>query len=378
MIITYFRSSSLGNWSYCQHQYFMNYVLGQPTSTSHKAKLGTCVHKILECLGNIKKYIQDNNIGPTDEFVYDEDNELGSITIDMKFWLVEQKLSDDQILKINRTRRSKDKYKHPCELKSGDIRRDPQFVETIINNIYDYYSEDYWAPVDFKDVTNWTWMALEYLDGEFDPRMRDIIEAEPYFDIEIAHDWAAYDYIIQGEKVAGQLSIKGTIDLITHVGDGIYEIVDWKTGQRRNWAKNKEKKYDDLERDVQLMLYYYASKHLFPEAKQIIVTIFFVRDGGPYTICFDENSAKQMEASLRARFEEIQGCEIPKMLDSRHVDFRCKRLCSYYKAQSPQPGVNMCDFIHKELHQIGMDKVVDKYTVPGHSVHKYHSPGEKK
>ena len=30
----------------------------------------------------------------------------------------------------------------------------------------------------------------------------------------------------------GTLALKGTIDLITDVGDGVYEIIDWKTGRR--------------------------------------------------------------------------------------------------------------------------------------------------
>ena len=30
--------------------------------------------------------------------------------------------------------------------------------------------------------------------------------------------------------------IKGTIDLVTKIDDNVIEVVDWKTGQRKNWA----------------------------------------------------------------------------------------------------------------------------------------------
>ena len=41
MIVTYIRSSSYGNYDFCQMQYFMTYVLGYRAESGKKAQLGT-------------------------------------------------------------------------------------------------------------------------------------------------------------------------------------------------------------------------------------------------------------------------------------------------------------------------------------------------
>ena len=56
MLITYVRSSSYNNYSYCQMQYFITYVLGHQAESGKKAILGTIVHKVLEILARLMKY----------------------------------------------------------------------------------------------------------------------------------------------------------------------------------------------------------------------------------------------------------------------------------------------------------------------------------
>ena len=46
MLVTYIRSSSYNNYSFCQMQYFLTYVLGYQTDSGKKAELGTIVHKV--------------------------------------------------------------------------------------------------------------------------------------------------------------------------------------------------------------------------------------------------------------------------------------------------------------------------------------------
>ena len=60
MITTYFRSSSLNNWKYCELQYFMTYVLGHYSPSGKKADLGTITHAVLETLAICKKRTQFN------------------------------------------------------------------------------------------------------------------------------------------------------------------------------------------------------------------------------------------------------------------------------------------------------------------------------
>ena len=80
---------------------------------------------------------------------------------------------------------------------------------------------------------NLVWKALQYNDGQFDPRTRNVVASEPHFDLVIEEDWAKYDFELpDGEKISGNLAIKGTIDLVTETEDGIIEVIDWKTGRR--------------------------------------------------------------------------------------------------------------------------------------------------
>ena len=113
--------------------------------------------------------------------------------------------------------------------------------------------------------------ALKYNDGQFDPRKRNVVASEPQFDIAIEEDWAKYEYKMpDGKLVEGRLAIKGTIDLVTEVDEGVIEVIDWKTGRRLNWATGEEKTYEKLLEDPQLLLYNYAISKLFPEYKQAI------------------------------------------------------------------------------------------------------------
>ena len=143
-----------------------------------------------------------------------------------------------------------------------------KFVNTLLDLSYDYYTSTCvhnYTNADFNFCKKSTWDALEYNDGQFDPRKRNVIASEPQFDIPIEEDWAKYSYKMpDGKRIDGVLAIKGTIDLVTQVDDNTIEVIDWKTGRRLNWATGEEKTYEKLIEDPQLLLYNYAISKLFP------------------------------------------------------------------------------------------------------------------
>ena len=208
MLVTYIRSSSFNNYSYCQMQYFLTYVLGHQSTSGKKAQLGTVVHKVMEVLAGCQHLQQDGK----------------------KMLLADDALGD---IKFNRKK-----------LKSED------FVNDILQQSFDWYTSNCthkYTKSDYKFCKELTWEAIEYNNGLFDPRNRKIVAAEPHFDIEIEEDWAKFDYEMpDGQKITGNLAIKGTIDLVTEVDDGIIEVVDWKTGRRLDWATGEEKTYEKL------------------------------------------------------------------------------------------------------------------------------------
>lgn len=690
MLITYIRSSSYSNWDFCQMQYYLNYVLGLPQTTAKKAEQGTIVHKVMEILANCKKTIQDQPLDIQDfEF---NDEHIGLVKWNNDIFMQPYTLTKPTVAEINRTRINKYKYKHDVKIPNNTIHYGQNFVDEIFERVYEYYSKEDWAPIDKKDCYNWTWMALEYKNGIFDPRRRTILTAEPHFDIEIDKPWAKYDWTLSdGQKISGNLRIRGTIDLITTYPGGIIEVVDWKglpldtniptpdgwstmgelevgdtvfdidgqqtkvvgkskvtnkqcykisfddtshvicdedhlwvlntkevkqvtklkikdridiskaiktnesilpidpyvlgiwlgdgrrrcgeiscndpfildeikrrgyflgadiscnntcpqhtiyglttqlrkahllhnkhippiylrasytqrlellrglldsdghvnvlrkqciftncnlklsqdtkelllslgqrplinyvtnkqfgrdifvypisfrpininpfllprkadkvnikwgvgqssvrcinkiekidnmdtqcimvdspthtylctnnmipthnTGQRIDWTcktKNNEKTYKKLRSDPQLMLYYYAVRHMYPDVNQAMVSIFYIRDGGPFTIHMDSEVAKKVEDKLCHRFQEIAACQQPVMQDTTQRDFRCTKICDYYKMTAPN-GENMCKFIHEKIQKKGIDCVTNEYTQDNFSIDTYQAPGE--
>ena len=127
------------------------------------------------------------------------------------------------------------------------------------------------------------------------------------------------------------MAIKGTIDLVTRIDNDTIEVIDWKTGRRLDWATGEEKTYDKLREDAQLLLYNYAISKMYPDYKQAIMTIFYVKDGGPFSMCFDSKDQKNFLEMLRVRFEEIKKNNVPQLLSQDRSHWKCTKLCHFYK-----------------------------------------------
>lgn len=341
MLITYVRSSSYNNWAYCQMQYFITYVLGHQTLSGKKAVQGTVVHKVLEVLAVLQKYHQDN---PRARILRVDDDAIG-------------------------------KFKCPrTDLKTYEL------VNELLEMSFDSYTtqEDHheWTKKDREDCRKWTWQALEWNEGQFDPRNRNIVAPEPHFDIPIEEDWAKFKYTMpDGKEVEGQLAIKGTIDLVTQTDENTIEVIDWKTGRRIDWATGEEKTYEKLLSDPQLLLYNYAISKLFPDYKQAIMTIFFIKDGGPFSMCFDKEDHDKFLEMLKNRFQEIQQNVTPKPISDTRNSFKCTKLCHYYKNNWPGTEQNMCMYIEKHLKENGMEKTIQNCTRKGFDIGYYEAPG---
>lgn len=370
MNITYLRSSSFGSWEFCQQKYFIAFNLGIDDASNRSAEKGTVCHKVLEILAKVKqakinkeKIIQDEIVGPVE------------VPEDL---LLETCLSNEEVDFVNSTRGNSSIYKPEHKLKNGHRRYGVELVDRLILPIFQYYRDrsiHKWYPQDYKDCVNWVWMALDYNDGQYDPRKQDIVSPELRFDITIDKPWAKYDYEIDGKKVQGQLSFKGTIDLIVKNPCG-YEIIDYKTGQRKNWAKGYVKDFSHFEKDPQLILYYYAVRTLFPDIKNVIINIFWIRDGGVFSLCFDDGYLDKAEILLARQFNEIKRSVKPKMCSPNQTDFKCTRLCNFYKDKFEGSDKNICREIFDYVKLYGIEAAEKKFKKEGHSVSDYKAPGE--
>tara|TARA_R110002020_G_scaffold460313_1_gene678774 strand:+ start:1342 stop:2307 length:966 start_codon:yes stop_codon:yes gene_type:complete len=320
-------------------QYFITYVLGHRSISGKKAQLGTIVHKVMECLASCKKELQDN---PAKSM---------SIT-------------DDAIGEIKFTEKKLFTKK---------------FVADVLDSSYKHYTEScshHYTGADIKFCKKSVDDALSYNEGQFDPRKRNVVASEPQFDIPIEADWAKYEYEMpDGKVVKGQLAIKGTIDLVTQVDEGVIEVIDWKTGRRLNWATGEEKTYEKLLEDPQLLLYNYAISKLFPEYKQAIMSIYYIRDGGPFSMCFDKSDQEKFLGMLEKRFKQIQRNDFPQPISRNRTNFKCTKLCHFYKNKWPGTNISMCEHVEEHLKAFGEDDTVQRCSRDGFEIGYYEAPG---
>lgn len=335
MIITYLRSSSYSKFDFCQQSYFLNYVLGIREKSNKAAELGTIVHKVMECLAICKKLEQE---GKPIQF---KDEAIG-------------------------------------EVEQSDIR-DPAFVMNLLRLSYKYYSERshnvFTEKYDWSKCKKWTLQAITELNGAFDPRNRNVVSPELPFDFVIEEDWAKFNY----DGVEGYLGVKGTIDLVCEDSPGVYESLDWKTGARKDWGSGAEKDYDYLCTDSQLSIYHYALSRAYPDVKYFIPTIYYIRDGGAFTIPFGQAHVEYTTSILKKRFNQIRDVKRPHLNKS----WKCSKFCFFgmnpHKSGEINPRTGfpytICEYIAKETRNKGMDAVIAQHTEPGFSVGYYQSPG---
>jgi len=339
MLVTYIRSSSYNNYEFCQMQYFMTYVLGLPSDSGKAAERGTMVHKVMEVLANLKLFQQNN---PRRKFLE----------------------TTDDVLKKVRVKK--------------DRLMEKDFVEELLDLSYDGYRKDSpnkWIPSDRKEISRLTWLGLDHNDGQFDPRLRQILNPEPHFDIEIKEDWAKYEYEVDGKKLTGNLAIKGTIDLVTSIDDDTIEVIDWKTGQRKDWATGEKKTYDKLCKDPQLLLYYYAISNLYPEYKNVIMSIFYVKDGGPYSMCWDDSDKVKFLDMLKNRFLQIKNNTKPRPISQNRSNFKCTRLCHYCKNNWEGSSKSMCQYVEDYIGENGISKASQDLKHKDFTIGHYEAPG---
>lgn len=316
MIICYHRSSSLGTYEMCQMKYFFQYVLGMKDKTNKKAVMGTIFHRVMQVLA-------DKSIAQRKK---------------------KRKLKNDDI---------QDMTFSECD--------DIDFVTRVCFDYYKSHEEDVGLDeADFRQCVRWVEKALAFNDGVMDPRNQNIEATEQFFDFEIRKDWAKYHYEVGDTVFDGYLSLKGTVDVIIREEGMYFQVLDYKTGQRKNWATGKEKTYEDLCEDKQLLLYYYALRNIFPD-RTFYVSIYYVNHGGVFDIVFSDEDYEKAEQMLRQKFEEIKRTNLPKQISPSHTDFKCRLLCKFSQ-EYENTGISTCQHFHGMIRSRGMDYVVANHA----------------
>jgi len=320
------RSSSYNTHKMCEALYFYQYVLGIPGPPNFKTVLGSITHRSLEMLAAIKLAEQDDK----DSFVIDDMGEF-------------------KVAEINRsvekcTDLAFDSYK----------ASEPQFNWDI--SPYKKYDGKI-ANMHPRDICHyWVNLAITADGGYFNPLNHKIIAPEIKFDLEINEPWAKYEYNISGKKHIGNLRVVGTSDLVVEIDKDTYEIIDWKTGSMMDWNTMRKKSYQDFEKEFQILLYGYALDRVFKD-KELIFTIFYIRDGGPTTIALDQKKKDAGLALIKEKFLEIKSDNFP----DKKVQKACTTFCFFGTNNYPNTNQTYCDFLHNKIKSDGADLVAHEF-----------------
>ena len=105
-------------------------------------------------------------------------------------------------------------------------------------------------------------------------------------------------------------------------------MCDYKTGKRKDFYSGVMKDEENLKEDIQLLIYNWAAHELYPDIKQFSVTIYYINDGGPYPILFDENAIDKVKDNVRKKFEYLRTVKYPKLNKS----WKCTKYCDFGKS----------------------------------------------
>jgi hypothetical protein len=228
----------------------------------------------------------------------------------------------------------------------------PQYLWEICFNHY-YNLSPTIAP-DIKDPKLLTVAKgiKELIDSPYTPIRNNTVDIEKWFSI----PFIGKEYIVDknADGTPRYFSIRGFIDRVDKINDDTVEIIDYKTGSRACWeSKDRHKKGpDDLMEDIQPRLYHLAAKSIYPWAKNVIVTFIYIVDGGPVSVVFCDDDAKQTEDLIRKRFKSIQANNDPQ----RNITWKCKSMCPFFKDGT-------CEIVWQEKEELGLKFVEQKYTL---------------
>ncbi|KKN98952.1 hypothetical protein LCGC14_0141970 [marine sediment metagenome] len=299
MKITKCSASAIGMYYHCSFAYFLHYILGMETKTGLAALQGSIVHKTLEWMCQLKR--------------------RGKTNVD-PMWLLDRAwdelTAESPEIAIRRVTTRIDKETGDLK-EAADHKKCRVALETIL-------ADKHYNPYDNESIGIEQWFAME-MPGE---------------------EWECTDK--DGNK--HQFAARGFIDLVKEIDKETIEIVDWKTGNRKNFHTQEDIDEEVLTKEVQPRLYHLAAYFLYPQYKNIIVTFYYANDGGPVTVAFSQDDLARTVAVLHRFFTTVKQDTL--LLRNRH--WTCK-MCSFNNN-------GICNRVWSDLNTMGSEYIEDRYT----------------
>lgn len=284
-------ASAVNAYAFCPFQYYLNYVLRMEQSSGKAAVQGNIVHQVFEWIGALAR--RGKYIPPE--------------------WLLERAWeewsADNAHLGLRRT---------TSRGESADFR----FCREAIEKVLDH-------PI-------------------YNPYKLKVIASEKRFEIDLSGpEWE----VTEPDGTKRQFRTTGYIDLIHEVSPDTIEIVDWKTGKRQDWGTMRVKDFYDLMHDIQPRLYHFAATQLYPQYKNVLVTFYWIYDGGPMTLPFTADDILPTIGTIWQFFDTVRRDGTMR----RNRTWKCSRFCF-------QGRTGICDSVWADLHARGQEYVEDRYS----------------
>lgn len=146
--------------------------------------------------------------------------------------------------------------------------------------------------------------------------------------------------------------IIGKIDRVQKRKDGGIEVFDLKTGRQQKFhpdAKNKLK-VADLWDDIQMQIYGYAVRELYPDAKSYWATLYYPSGDGALTIEVGKIPVEQIKDRIISYVREVRNNNNPKL----NKGWWCNKICSYGRDGT-------CPGVYNDIQVMGKDLVEFTY-----------------
>jgi len=185
------------------------------------------------------------------------------------------------------------------------LKKDPimppreELLEYLKTNWRDEVFEN---PAQAKQYFDWGKQMLDKFHAGHKPGLRNIVSTEKRFQIPVG------DHILSG-----------MIDRVDKLPIGAYEVIDYKTSKQMP-------SQDDVNRDKQLCIYHYAVESLWPEAKDIRLTLYYLKFDSQMTTKRRPDEIEQIKDEIIKTAEKIE----------KETEFKPKR----------NPLCDWCDFQH--------------------------------
>jgi len=164
------------------------------------------------------------------------------------------------------------------------LKKDPILppVEELLKHLEDNWQEEIFKnPNESKQYFAWGQNMIRNFHAIHKPGLRNIVSTEKRFQIPV-----------------GQHLLSGMIDRVDKLPYGAYEVIDYKTSKTMPAQS-------EVDKDKQLGVYHFAVESLWPEAKDIKLTLYYLKFGSQITTKRRPDEVESIKADIIKTAEKI-------------------------------------------------------------------------